>query len=491
MNFEQLKEKARQSPDRPGVYYHKDVSGQIIYIGKASSLKKRLASYFSQKPSGGKLAVLVAAIDDFDYSQTADEVEALFYEAELIRRYRPTYNILGLDGRIGNYIRLGLKDDYPSLRLLREPLDDQAEYFGPYFSQANLRQALNHLRPIFPFSSHRVLPKRACLDYHLGLCPGPETANFDRRTARSNLLAVRDYLKGRRNHLIKEIQKEMSRQAKKQDFKQAAILRDKIKALAALSQRSIFSDRQGLDLKADQSLLHLAQLTNSGLPTRIEAIDISHQSGRNSTASLVVFKNGVADRSSYRRFKMRLVGNNDTGHIFEVVSRRFSRDNQKRWRPPNLLLIDGGKGQVAAAAEALGDNLQSLALIGLAKRLEMIVGLKANQPSPVVVGQLGGQLTTSQHFWQLELPAKNPALLLLRQIRDESHRFAKSYHNRLAQKEQTASPLLDLAGIGPKRQKKLLDQFGSWKALQKASSEDLKVVVGQDLAAKIKKQLKS
>ena len=481
-----LATKARQCPPKPGVYYHKDASGQIIYVGKAVNLKSRVGSYFKALDRQSvKTQALVDEIVDFDYSVSVNEIEALFYEAEMIRRYQPKYNVVGREQiRNGLYVRLDLASPTPSLTMIDHPASDGASYYGPYLDRRALRRALSYLRPIFPFSNHNRLPPRACLQVHLGLCPGPETGDFDRPQAIDNLHYIQRYLTGKSASIQTGLRRQMDLAASNQDYETAADLRNRLQALANLSQRVIFSDRSDFDLASDRGLDLLAQLLGLECPpARIEAIDVSHQSGRETTASLVVFKNGIAARADYRRFRLRLLGNNDTGHIKEVVVRRFKRSG---WEQPDLLLIDGGKGQVGAAAAGLIDSGLTVPLIGLAKREETIIGL-ADQfnPDSTLVASLGATVEVSARFACLQLPAANPALLLLRQIRDESHRFALSYHSQLKRRRQTANPLTDIDGVGPATCRRLIERFGSYQAIGGLSEAELSEVVRPAIARAI------
>ena len=473
----QLAARASNCPKKPGVYYHKDDQGQIIYVGKSVNLRNRLRSYFQEAPTNSKQRVLQAAIADFDYTVTASEIDALFYEAEMIRRYQPLYNIIGRDRHNhGYYVRITTVGANPGLTLVRQSQNDKASYFGPYFESQALRTALKYLRPIFPYANHQRLPRRACLQYHLGLCPGPETAGFDRTRAVRNLNYLKTYLTGQRRQLISQLESAMSRAAQKQAYEQAAVYRDQLKALTSLSQRTVFANQNPvIDLTSDVSLQGLGLLLNQKPPARIEAIDISHQSGRNNSASLVVFKNGLPAKADYRRFKIELPGNNDVGQIAEVVRRRFRIDNRARWPLPDLLLIDGGRPQLAAAAGCLNQISVTVRLLALAKKQEQIVGLAADRPDQNVCRQLSGRIVAdSDRFWQLALPGNSPVVLLLRQIRDESHRFAHSYHRHLKGRQQTASRLLALPGIGPVTAANLLAYFGSYQQLKLASLDQLK-----------------
>ena len=474
-----LAAKARQCPPKPGVYYHKDAVGRIIYVGKAVNLRSRVGSYFrAPDRQSVKTRALVGEITDFDYSISANEIEALFYEAEMIRRYQPKYNIVGREQvRNGLYVRLDTAGPAPSLTTVDQPTSDGANHYGPYLDRRALRRALACLRPIFPFSSHIRLPSRACLQVHLGLCPGPETGDFDRPKAIDNLGNIRRYLTGRSASIQTSLRRQMDLAASRQDYETAADLRNRLQALANLSQRVIFSDRSDFDLGSDSALQILAELLRlPSPPARIEGIDVSHQSGRQTTASLVVFRNGVASRADYRRFRLHLAGNNDTGHIREVVRRRFQR--LSGWPLPDLVLIDGGKGQVSAAMAELAAVGVQVPLVGLAKRQETLIGPPERfNLQDELIRRLSATVQISSRFVSLQLPPASPALLLLRQIRDESHRFALGYHSQLKTKRQTTNPLLEVDGIGPATCRRLMDQFGSYQALRQLTEAELATVV--------------
>ena len=482
-----LADKARRCPPQPGVYYHKNAAGQIIYVGKAVNLRSRVGSYFrSLDRQPAKTQALMAEVVEFDYVLSSNEIEALFYEAEMIRRYQPKYNVVGRHQiRNGLYVRLDLRGPAPSLTLVDQPVLDRVDYYGPYLDRRALRRALNYLRPVFPFSAHRRLPARACLQAHLGLCPGPETAQFDRRRAIQDLRYIQGYLTGRSATIRTKLEQQMRWAGDRQDYELAADLRNRLQALVGLNQRVIFSDRSDFDLGSDQALTILAELLRLPAPPgRIEGIDVSHQSGRQNTASLVVFRNGIAARTDYRRFRLRLAGNNDVGHIREVVRRRFQR--VVGWPLPDLLLIDGGKPQVAAAMAGLSDVGRQVPLIGLAKREETIVGLPERfNLDPELLQRWAATTQTTARFVTLQLPPTNPALLLLRQIRDESHRFALSYHSQLKRKRQIANPLLAVAGVGPVTCQRLTSRFGSYQALRQLSEAELATVVRSPLARAI------
>lgn len=490
----QLQAKLKDLPKEPGVYFHKDASGEIIYVGKAAVLKNRVRQYFQKSRSRDpKTDLLIADIADVDWQVVDSEVEALFLEAEMIRRYMPKYNILLRDDKSMTYLRINFKDKYPYVSYTRQPLDDGADYFGPYLSAVALRKALKYLRRAFPYSTHRTLPKRGCLQYHLGLCPGPETGDLDEKIYKANLKSLVRVLKGQRIGLINELEREMKQAAKQADFEVAAILRNQLFALKNLGQQIIFSDKEFLDISKDHALVELTQLLNlKAPPRRIEGYDISHMSGSDVVASMVVFTNGASDKTQYRKFKSRTPGNDDFVHMSETLSRRFSDKNIKQWGKPDLILIDGGKGQLGAALKVLKDKGFNIPAIGLAKKYEEIVidnDWPATKLDVEIVLRLRGFSRTSDKFTSVDLPNNSHVVKLLQRIRDESHRFAVSYHSVLKQNRQTVSLLDEVPGIGPVTKRKLLKKFGSVRGVAQASQLDLEATLGVKLAAQLSQYL--
>lgn len=493
---EELTLKLKELPKTPGVYFHKDKSGAIIYVGKAANLKNRVKQYFQKsRYRDPKTEVLVGEIVDTDWIEVASEAEALFLEAEMVRRYQPKYNILLRDDKSVSYVRINIKDSAPSVTMTRRPLDDNAEYFGPFLSAGPVRKSLKYLRKIFPYSTHTTLPSRGCLQTHIGLCPGPETSNYDRAKYISDLKKLILYLRSERVLLTNQLEKEMQVEAKAQNFEQAAKLRNQLNALKSLQVRIIFSDRENLDLSKDHALHEVTELLSLPKPPRrIEGYDISHMSGTDTVASMVVFTNGVSDKQAYRKFKMRIPGNDDFAHMNEVIKRRLSDKNIKAWGKPNLFLIDGGKGQLGAAILASNELGYKIPMIGLAKKHEEIVVHKTESLVEIndsILRKLKGFKTDeSDDYVRLDLPDTNNLVKLLQRIRDESHRFAISYHSVLKTKRQTKSLLDDIPGVGPVTKKKLLKTFGSAKGISNASLNDIEAVLGKKKASTLHSFLK-
>lgn len=472
----ELEAKLKDLPTSPGVYFHKDASGEIIYVGKAANLRNRVRHYFQKsRARDPKTDALVNEIVDTDWLTVETELDALFLEAEMIRRYMPRYNILLRDDKSFTYVRIDIKSNHPTVSYTRHPLDDGAEYFGPYLSKVGISTALKHLRKVFPYSTHPPtnIPKRACLQAQLGLCPGLEAGLTSLEDYRRNLRQLMTYLRGSRKKLMSDIEKLMAQAAKDQNYELAAMYRNKLHSLKSLEKKIIFGDRELHDISKDVGLTRLAEILTLPLPPRrIEGFDISHMSGTDNVASMVVFSGGVPDKSQYRKFKMRLPGNNDFGHMTEALTRRLSEKNIKQWGVPDLFLIDGGKGQVSAAYAAMKAQGQSVPMIGLAKRYEEIIlpVIDENDPTKIV------------DFNVIVLSHSDDALKLLMRVRDESHRFAVSYHTVLKRARQKVNALEEIPGIGPQSRKLLQRHFGSSKAVFEASEADIAKIVGASKA---------
>jgi excinuclease ABC subunit C len=477
---EKLAAKLKTLPGSPGVYFHKNAKGEIIYVGKAAVLKNRVRQYFQDsRVRDAKTDVLVGEIADTDWIVVESEIDALFLESEMVKRYKPRYNILLMDDKSQSFIRIPMHEPYPAITFTRQPLDDGADYYGPYYNAFAVKKALRYLRKAFPYSTHAVMPNRLCLQYHLGLCPGVEEQKISSADYKKTLKKLIMYLKGERVQLIKQLESEMNVAAKHHDFELAAKRRNQIINLRALQKQILFSDREFKDLSKDQALSGLHKLLGVPIPHRIEGYDISHMSGTNNVASMVVATNGLADKAEYRKFKMRIPGNNDFAHMNEVILRRFSGKHLD-WPKPDLLLIDGGKGQLGAALDALEERGVAIPAVGLAKRLEEIVIHKTR--SGVTLDRSAypdAYITENEDFYVVLLPKDSHIVKLVQRIRDESHRFAVSYHTVLKRKTQVASQLDEIPGVGPATRKKLIHSFGSLRGVKKATRAQIVAVIGE------------
>lgn len=493
----QLESKLKELPKTPGVYFHKNSKGEIIYVGKAAVLRNRVRQYF-QKSRGRdpKTEALVAEIVDLDWMEVESELEALFLEAEMVRRYMPRYNILLRDDKSMVYIRIDYDSDYPTVSTTRRPLDDGARYFGPYLSTLGVRQALKLLRKIFPYATKKIGgQKRATLYYHIGLDPGLEEGKTTLEDYRANLRKLMAVIEGKRKSVEKEVERDMKQAAREKRFEQAARLRNQLHSLQNLSKQVVFSDKEFLDISKDHALGELVDLLNlEKFPQRIEGYDISHMQGTDVVASMVVFTNGVSNKGEYRKFKTKKDHNNDFYNMHETIKRRLSEKNIKLWGKPSLVLIDGGKGQLDAAIKARDEmGCASLPFVGLAKREEQIVihNTSSNVTlQPEMLHKLGGFSTPTTDFTLVNLPVTTNAVKLLQRIRDESHRFAVSYHSVLKAKRQTASMLDEIPTIGPETRKKLLRTFGSLRGVMQARDWELEKAVGAKKAIILRQYLR-
>lgn len=486
-----LENKLKELPLSPGVYFHKDKSGEIIYVGKAAILRNRVRQYFqSSRGFDNKTVALVNEITDTDWVETESEIDALFLESEMVKRYMPRYNILLRDDKSQLYVRINEKAEWPHVEFTRHPADDGATYLGPFYNGYAVKKALRYLRKTFPY--YVKVPKdgaRASLDAHLGL----EPYGMSSKEYHQELKKLISYIKGNRTKLVRELEQEMKKAADNHDFEFAVQLRNRLQNLKELQRRIMFGDREFLDISKDNALADLQDLLGlAKIPARIEGYDISHMSGTNVVASQVVFINGVSSRSDYRKYKTRIEHNNDFFNMNETITRRLSQRNIKAWGLPDLFLIDGGKGQLDAALKARDGASQVVPMIGLAKREEQIV-IEFDRSNVNLNKQklelLGGRVTNSEHFILVNLPHDSHIVKLLQRIRDESHRFAVSYHTVLKRQRQTASKLEEIPTIGPQSRRALLKKFGSMKAIGEATEDEIALVVGTKRAAQIKRFL--
>lgn len=510
-----LEAKLKTLPRTPGVYFHKDASGEVIYVGKAAVLRNRVRQYFQNpKDKDIKTQALVAEIVDTDWIEVESEIDALFLESEMVKRYMPRYNILLRDDKSQTFVRIDMKSEWPTVSFTRNPADDGADYYGPFYNGFALKKALRYLRRVFPYFEREPKPGQSRLNEDLGLSP---KRNEGSDLYKTNLRKLISYIKGNRVQLANEIEREMKTAAGLHEFERAAQLRNKLGHMRELQRRVMFGDREFLDISKDKALRDIATLfCLDKLPARIEGYDVSHMGGANVVASMVVFTNGVSDRADYRKFKARLQQNDDYTNMYETLLRRFSPKNVQSWGMPDLVLIDGGKGQLEVAIKALEEREVACPVISIAKREEEVIvhstrsridmscldtlGLHATQDIVVtrsgefyVVNLHPGQHNAGSHSKNLRASNRTYQYIdivkLFQRIRDESHRFAVSYHTTLKRQKQTESVLEDIPGIGPTTRRKLIKTFGSVRALKEADERAVVDVVGAQKAAAIKKYL--
>ena len=582
-------EKLKLLPDSPGVYIMKDDHGKIIYGGKAIVLKNRVRQYFqSSRNHTPKVRAMVSHIADFETIMTANEVESLILEANLIKKHRPRYNIRLKDDKSYPYVKVTVQEDFPRVFITRRVLRDGARYFGPYTNVTALRDSLKLLRRLFPLRTCRTMPERPCLEYHIKRCLAPCVGKVEAEDYRAMIRAVLLFLEGRTDDVERELEQRMNAAAEAYHFETAARLRDQLSAVRTAAERQnivtgagdqdavgmarsaagvcvqIFFIRggkmigrehfllRGSEEESDADILRafLEQYYNQatfvprevllpcaidaaaqatieawlaarkgggkvalltpqrgtkhdivqmatgnaakfladeetrrslldeqtlgaveelgrylGLkhpPRRMECFDISHNQGQETVASMVVFEDGAPKKSDYRRFKIRSTEGkpDDFLSMREVTTRRYVGLPEEEL--PDLIIIDGGKGQLSSALEIIrhAAGHKDVPVVGLAKQFELVFTEGNSEP--------------------VELPRRSQALYLIQRIRDEAHRFAITFHRKLRGKRNLVSVLDHIVGIGPKRRQSLRTHFGSLEKIKEASVEELAAAPGMN-----------
>ena len=467
-------------PPHPGVYVYRDLFGAVIYVGKAKNLRRRMSSYFQPgrvKQADVKLRQLIHSIHTWEFFQVKTEDEALILESRLIKSYAPYYNILMRDDKRYLLLKIKLDDPFPTLTLARIKKDDNATYFGPFPHGTALKSTLEFLLAHFGLRSCRsnhpdAETRKRCLKRIVKDCSSPCTGAISQSDYRKKVDAMLEVLNGKLESVTAAIKEKMLEAASKLDYERAGRWRDvlnNLETVFAAKNRSfenafIPSHTGPEAMEALQKSLKLPMALKT-----IKCFDISNLLGQLS-ASMTVFVDGKPARDEYRRFRIKTVeGANDFASMAEVVGRHFSRLLAENRPLPDLLVVDGGMGQLNAALKKLTElNCPVLPVIGLAERNEEIYIPDRSEP--------------------LVLDRHNPGLRVLQAIRDEAHRFAISYHRDLRQKRLTESLLDDLAGIGEKRKTALLKAFGSVRELRKADAKTIcrRVPgIGENLAAEI------
>jgi excinuclease ABC subunit C len=533
-----LTEKLRDVPHKPGVYLMKDRLNRIIYVGKARDLRKRLGQHFmpSRRANADlKSRALLDSVWDFEIHLVRNEPEALLLEGKLIKDFRPKYNISFRDDKRFLLVKVNLSDPIPRFQLTRLKKDDGCRYFGPFAHAGALRSTLSWMRKRFGIRSCRAPEPgeqdyRRCLDHIIKNCSAPCIRKVSLEEYRQRVLEACEFLEGESRELLEQLEAEMKSAAEKLDFERAAQIRNMLEDLRRTTKPARRFTRGSLpstiDPAADLQALADALLL-PGPPRIMECFDISNISTTHVVASMVCFKDGVPDKSNYRRYRIRTVaGQDDFASMAEVVRRRYSRilletkeiapdlsefnqepveeavkraqslgkletgpldkletgpldkletgvldefdvkppekprsGPERLVRLPDLIIVDGGKGQLSAACRELQRlGLSERPIIGLAKEFEEIY--RPGRPLP------------------LRLPEDSGALQLLQRIRDEAHRFANSYHQLLMKKRIAESILDECPGVSDSRKQALLAKFGSVERLRKASIEDIAAVEG-------------
>ncbi len=447
-------------PNKPGVYIFKNGLNKVIYVGKAKDLRKRVSNYFSNRALDTKTLKMVGEAVSLDHIIVGSEIEAFLLESSLIKKYSPHFNILMKDDKSFPYLEFatqslypspqpsplggGSDDINPSLSLGREIKREgrakievpyltithrhdnkKSKYFGPFISSYDLKIILRLLRRVFPYQSVKNHPPKRCLYFHIGLCPcvPAKPGNLDQ--AKRNIKNLISFFSGGKEKVIKSLITEQKEFIKNEEFEQAAEVQKQIERINFITQKNYdpFKYEEKPDFYFERIKTEVGSLSeilnkyglDVGDLRRIECYDISNISGKHATGSMVVFTNGDVDKSQYRRFKILFKHTPDDFEMHrEVARRRAKRDD---WEKPNLMVIDGGKGQVSSVLQAHAETNFKVPVIGLAKKEETIV-------IPIKTG-LG------LDFLEVKLPSSTPGINLLRRIRDEAHRFAITYHRLL------------------------------------------------------------
>ena len=582
-------EKLKLLPDSPGVYIMKDARGKIIYVGKAIVLKNRVRQYFqSSRNQAPKVRAMVSHVADFETIMTANEVESLILEANLIKKHRPRYNIRLKDDKSYPYVKVTVQEEYPRVFITRRVLRDGARYFGPYTNVTALRDSLKLLKRLFPLRTCRTMPDRPCLEYHIKRCLAPCVGKVTEEDYRAMIRAVLLFLEGRTDDVERELEHRMQLAAEAYHFETAARLRDQLAAVRKAAERQnivtgagdqdaigmarsaagvcvqIFFIRggkmigrehfllRGSEEESDADILRafleqyynqatfvprevllpcaidatgqeiierwLAEKKGGGKvalltpqrgtkrdivvmatgnaekfladeetrrsladeqtlgaveelgrylglkkpPHRMECFDISHNQGQETVASMVVFEGGMPKKSDYRRFKIKSAEGkpDDFLSMREVTTRRYVGLPEEEL--PDLIIIDGGKGQLSSALEIIrgAAGHKDVPVVGLAKQFELVFTEGNSEP--------------------VELPRRSQSLYLIQRIRDEAHRFAITFHRKLRGKRNLVSVLDHIVGVGPKRRQALWAHFGTLDKIKAASVDELADVPGMN-----------
>jgi excinuclease ABC subunit C len=424
MNLENVKK--LNIPQSPGCYQFKDESGEIIYIGKAANLRSRVLSYWrkSANHSAAKYSML-KRIRKIDWIEVDSEVEALLLEANLIKKHQPQYNIALRDDKRHVYIKVSTEEKFPRVFMTRK-LDKSGRFFGPFVSVEAVQETLKIIRRVWPYRSCKNMPKRACLYFRIGKCPGPCEEKISREDYAKVIKNILLFLEGKKKKVIKNYElriKNLEKEIKNNDRQE---LLDELKLIKyqLLNLKKVLGGSNILSLvdKYASDVVELAKVLGlEKVPKRIEGYDISNIYGQAAVGSMVVFEGGEADKSEYKKFKIKIEDSlGDTGMLREVLERRFSHED---WPQPDLIIIDGGKGQLNITLKILKKfNLDILA-IAVSKG----EGLRSAQAPDKVF--FPGEAKP------LQLPLASPALHVIKRVRDEAHRFAIKYHKELRKRK--------------------------------------------------------
>lgn len=462
-------EKINNLPFCCGVYLMKDAEDEILYIGKARSLRKRVKSYLRPPVEIPKIGALMEKVCDVDYIETPTEVDALLLEAYLVHKYGPRYNILLKDDKAFPLIKI-TAEKYPRIHITRNKGDKKAIYYGPYTDAKLLREAVTLINDLFPIRKCQKLPKTACLYYHIGQCLAPCIKPEVKNEYDKMINEVRTFLGGGKKSFIEYLSDRMHEAAGELRFEDAQFFKEQIEALSRLRKKRFSHNRPegGVGLSATLELKRILKMEQ--VPEKIVCFDVSNIHGDEAVASRVSFYRELPDKLEYRRYKIKTVeGINDYAMIQEALGRMLIGIKEGRETfLPDVIMIDGGKGHLKAAWEILKrEGFETTKLISIAKRFETIYAVNPEDESAL----------------DLRVPRQSSALYLLQKVRDEAHRFAITYHRSLKLKQLTRSELDSIPGIGETRKKILLEQFDSMEELKRAGLDQLTGLPGMTRAA--------
>lgn len=459
----------------------RDRLNRIIYVGKARDLRRRLAHYFTPSRltrADLKTRALIESIYDFEYHLVKSDAEALLFEGKLIKEWRPKYNISFRDDKRFLLVRVDLKEPLPRFQMTRFRKEDGARYFGPFPNAGALRSTLRAMIKKFGIRSCRpAVPGekdfKHCLDHVIQNCSAPCVERVTRDEYHQRVLEACSFLEGKSRSMLTTIETEMQRAAEKLDFEKAASLRNLLNKIQETTRPTRRFTRTSLpnsiDPKAD--IIELGKLLSlPQTPYVMECFDISNISNTHIVASMVQFRHGIPERKNYRRYRITSTRTQDDfASMAEVIRRRYARLLSEKKNLPDLIIVDGGKGQLSAACHELQKlSLSSIPIIGLAKEFEEIY--RPGIPTPLVLKKEIG------------------ALRLLQRIRDEAHRIANGYHQLLLSRRLSESVLDTIPGVSETKKKLLLATFGSIRRLTQANEEEIAATkgIGKKLAERIK-----
>ena len=416
-------------PPSCGVYFFKKGT-EILYIGKSVNLKSRLLSHLENAKLDNKEAAIIQNSDTIEYVIAESEFKALFLESDLIRKYKPKYNARWRDDKSYLYIKITVKEDYPKIFAVRREFDNKSKYFGPFPSMYSIEEILKEIRKIFPFCTQKQISKTPCFFSKINLCkPCPnvieKTENAEekarlKRVYRNNIRQIIKIFEGKTDVVLKGLYAELKKLTVEQRYEEALALRNKVYRFEHLIHDRIFSSGHITEEynQSEARTKNLLAILNHFFPNleklkRVECYDISNLSQKEATASMVVFTDGLSDKSQYRKFKIKDLNlQSDFDMLEEVIKRRFNND----WERPDLLVVDGGRPQVRRVSQVLRNLNVGIPLIGIAKHPDRLV-------------------INVDNFPIVRPPVHSLGFGMIRALRDESHRFAKKYHLLLRNKK--------------------------------------------------------